>query len=206
MKHRLSVRNRYRIVAGLLGGQMGALLDVGARDCRLQAYLDPARLHYSAADAVAGLDHHLDLERPLALAERSFDHVVALDVLEHLEAFHDGFRRLARLARRTLLISLPNMAAARHRLSFLLRGRLDTGKYDLLPRHQGDRHRWVTSLPAMDRVIIELGRAEGFEAVAIVDEFDGAVPLRLALAALRRLRLVSRAFASERSVYLLARR
>lgn len=205
MKHRLSLRNRYRIAASLLAGESGSLLDIGARDRRLRAYLDPERLQYVAADTVAGLDHQIDLERPLALADRTFDHVVALDVLEHLENLQDGFHRLARLARRSLVISLPNMASARHRLSFLLGGRLATGKYDLLPQHQGDRHRWVTTIPATERVIEALGAQEGFRPAAIVDELDGPPPLRLALGVLRGLRLATRAFAVERSVHLLVR-
>ena len=118
------------------------LVDVGARDRVLQRYL-PSGSSYLSADVVPGHDLLWNLEQPIDAPDRAYDHVVALDVLEHLEYPHRALRELIRIARRSVFISLPNMSALSFRLTYFRTGRL-SGKYDLLPQHQGDRHRWIT--------------------------------------------------------------
>jgi len=136
-------RSKYQIVGQQVAGLTGTLVDVGARDRVLQGYLPPG-LGYLSADVSAGHDFLWNLEEPVGAPADAYDVVVALDVLEHLEQIHQAYRELLRIARHKLFVSLPNMTCLSLRLQFFTTGYLG-GKYDLLPAHQGDRHRWLTS-------------------------------------------------------------
>ena len=134
---------KYKYVARRTSALRGKLLDIGARDCILKKYLQSPALQYFSADLGAGHDYQIDLEKPLAPGDGEFDVVAALDVLEHLENPHQALRELLRITKTKLFISLPNMACLSFRLRFLREGKL-SDKYALLPRRQGDRHRWLT--------------------------------------------------------------
>jgi len=170
--------DKYRTVGALLQGASGRLLDVGARDRRLAAFLGPGIVYHSA-DLGPGHDVALDLERPLDLPDRAYDHVVALDVLEHVERAHDAMRELARIASRQLIIALPNLATLRRRVTFLLTGTVGTRKYDLEREHQGDRHRWLTTYAQMNRFVEENGREAGFRLVSLIEELEAPWPGRI---------------------------
>ncbi|MGA1794311.1 MAG: class I SAM-dependent methyltransferase [bacterium] len=141
--------SRYEVASALLSKKKGTLIDLGSRDRRLLEFLDTGgaspSLTYYSADIEHGHDYAVDLERPLPFKDGQFDYVVILDVLEHLEHIHQAFDECARIARKELIVSLPNMSTLIHRVHFLLRGSLKTGKYDLYGDHQGDRHRWLTT-------------------------------------------------------------
>lgn len=112
------VRSRYRVVGDILRNTEGILLDIGARDRRLARELDPHRLRYYSAELSGGCDYQMDLEQELDLPDLAYDYVVALDVLEHIEHIYQTFRELARITRRCLIVSLPNMATLPRRWSF----------------------------------------------------------------------------------------
>ena len=138
----LTHESKYEIVGRRLSGLTGTVVDVGARDRRLKDYL-PAHVEYLSADVTPGHDLCWNLEVPLLVPDGSYDTIVALDVLEHVELIHRAFDELLRVARRRVFVSLPNMACLSFRLQYLLDGRL-SAKYDLDLDHQGDRHRWLT--------------------------------------------------------------
>lgn len=141
----LTWQSKYQLVGQQVASLSGTLVDVGARDRILQGFI-PSHLKYLSADIIAGHDLLWNLEEPLPVADSSYDVVVALDVLEHLENIHQAYREMLRVARYKLFVSLPNMTCFSWRLLFFKKGYL-SGKYDLLPNHQGDRHRWLTSYP-----------------------------------------------------------
>jgi len=136
-------QSKYALVGRLLADTVGTLVDVGARDRVLSSHL-PRTLRYASADASGNHDYLWDLERAIPCDDANFDVVVALDVLEHVEGIHLAIGELMRITRRKMIVSFPNMGCISHRVAFLLSGRL-SGKYDLLPEHQGDRHRWLTT-------------------------------------------------------------
>ena len=123
----------------------GRVLDVGADQCYLKKHL-PAGTSYFGIGRGDSLDQQVDLEQiPLPFPDSSFDCVLCLDVLEHLGNIHDVFDELCRIARRYLIISLPNPYAlfyrwircghrpgTPHPMKFY---GLPTGKPE-------DRHRW----------------------------------------------------------------
>src|SRR5687768_17215242 len=146
MRRRVSLRDKYRLTASLLADRKGSLLDFGSRDRRLARELPDWQ--YFSADRGGNHDYDLDLEQPIEpIHDRAFDAVVALDVLEHVEHCHAAARELFRIARTDVVLALPNMASYQHRLSFALRGRLSTDKYDLRGAPTLDRHRWLTVTP-----------------------------------------------------------
>jgi hypothetical protein len=200
-----SIRDKYRLVAELLRDAEGTLLDVGARDRRLAQELRGGRLRYFSADVDEGHDYRLDLERPLPLVDRQFDHVVVLDVLEHLEHIHLGFGELARIAAKNLIVALPNLATLPRRLTFLLGGSLRTGKYDLAVEATGDRHRWLTVYPQINAFIAVNAHAAGFEMVKIIEELEGGrIGARAGMAA-ARLGLLPAGWLTQRCIYYLRR-
>jgi SAM-dependent methyltransferase len=136
------------------GAERARLLDVGCRGCELKPHVAEFA-DYTGVDLLqnpAGtVDHVLDVERGLPFPDRAFDYVVALDLVEHLNGFHEGMVELERVTSRTLVVMLPNLAHLFARLSFLTRGSFAfTDKYDLGHGAVLDRHRWVTVLPQMD--------------------------------------------------------
>jgi len=133
---------RYEVVAQLMENKTGSLLDAGARDRILSQYL-PATLQYFSSDMGDGHDYQWNMEQPAPFADGQFDYVIGMEVLEHVESIQAALRELVRIARREVIITLPNMSCLTFRLTFMFTGRL-SGKYDLGMVHPGDRHRWLT--------------------------------------------------------------
>lgn len=149
--------SKYQIVANRTAEMTGTLVDVGARDTVLCLYIQAGRLQYLSSDVVPGHDLCWDLEKPLEAPSNSFEVVVALDVLEHVEMIHDALRELLRIAKEKLFVSLPNMTCLSFRLHFFRYGQL-SGKYVLFPEYQGDRHRWLTSYPQVCAFVQHIAR------------------------------------------------
>lgn len=163
--------SKYELVAQRTAGLTGTLVDVGARDKVLTRYLPAGALKYQSSDVVAGHDFQWDLERPIPAPAGAFDVVVALDVLEHVEAIHAALTELIRISRQKVFLSLPNMTALAFRLHFLRHGLL-SDKYSLLPDHQGDRHRWLTSYPQVTHFVGTIAQQTGCQ-VAQYDLLTG---------------------------------
>jgi SAM-dependent methyltransferase len=176
----LSFRSKYNITAALLAGRTGTLLDVGARDRALERHLRGGRLAYHSADRSGEQDHTLDLEHALSLGDGSFDVVVALDCLEHVDRLHAALHELIRVSRAATVVALPNLACWQHRLSFLWRGRLATDKYDLTSSPPDDRHRWLTVLPQTDDFVRANVPAATHRLTHIVHETTGGPAARIA--------------------------
>ncbi len=150
-----------------------SLLDVGCRDCVLKRYLSP-NIDYHGMDLFQNADnsveHVADFSNGVQFEDRSFSVVVALDLVEHLDDFHTGMKELFRLADKTLILMLPNMAHAFFRWEFLKSGRL-TDKYDLSYGMGQDRHRWLTTIPQIDNYVSAFANANGarYQVIRIVD-------------------------------------
>jgi hypothetical protein len=124
--------------------QSYSLFDVGCRTMVLKPYLTGCT-QYVGSDKTPGENVlECNLENGLPAGDKSFDVTVALDVLEHLENFHGTFKDMMRVARKLVVVSLPNMSYVGWRVRYLLGYGLG-GKYDFLPTPWPDRHRWVLS-------------------------------------------------------------
>jgi hypothetical protein len=122
----------------------GRVLDVGCRDRELEDALAHRGLVYVGLDLSTTGDVVADLGAGLPFRDRTAEVVVALDVLEHTDDIHLAFGELCRVARRYVILSLPNQYEARARW-MSLRGR-HSGKWGLPPVPRRDRHRWLFTL------------------------------------------------------------
>lgn len=110
---------RAREMARLMPDNVQSMLDVGTGDGRL---LQPLLAHLAPVPTVVGLDRsatalrHLDglatqgSADDLPFASRSFDVVIACEILEHLPkpVFDAARAELARVAGRSVIITVPN--------------------------------------------------------------------------------------------------
>jgi SAM-dependent methyltransferase len=124
----------------------GCILDVGCRSGNLKHVLGErsVRVRYLGLDLSPPADVIANLEKGLPFSDKTLDVVVALDVLEHTDNIHEAFDELCRIARKFVVITLPNIYELKGRIKFLL-GRPISGKYGLPPDHLTDRHRWLFS-------------------------------------------------------------
>lgn len=138
-----------------------SLLDLGCRTMDLKPMLKGCKDYYGT-DFVAGEGvYECNLEEGLGqFKDQSYDIVVALDVLEHLESAHKTFQEALRVAKQGVFVSLPNMFYIKFRLNFLM-GKGLSGKYDFPTQPIMDRHRWVLSYTQAVDFIQE--NARGYE-------------------------------------------
>ena len=137
--HQRADRSRY--IADRFGDALQpSLLDVGCDRALLRDLLPLES--YTGVDMGGTPDLQLNLEKVerLPFDDRSFDAVVCSDVLEHLDNLHHVFSELVRVARRSLLVSLPNnWCNARRPIE---RGKGHMAHYGLPDTPPVDRHKW----------------------------------------------------------------
>jgi SAM-dependent methyltransferase len=130
-----------RRFAALLAGRV---LDVGCDQAVLRQLLSDVA--YVGVDISGKPDLQLNLEQieRLPFDDASFDCVVCVDVLEHLDNLHAMFGELIRVAKRYVILALPNnWANARKPIG---RGSGSLSKYGLPAEPPADRHKWFFSL------------------------------------------------------------
>ena len=118
------VYEKYSAVDDLLKSDVRSLLDVGCRDAILRKHIRP-QIEYTGVDIVPGpgVDKVANIEDGLPFADREFDAVVALDLLEHTNNIWFAFDELVRVARRQVVIVLPNVYHWSSRVRFSWAGR-----------------------------------------------------------------------------------
>ncbi len=130
-----------------------SLLDLGCRTMALKPLLTSCREYYGTDFVAAEGVYECNLEMGLPqFSDNAFDVVTALDVLEHLEHTHNVLKEALRVAKKAVIVSLPNMYYIRFRLNFLLKGHL-SGKYAFPINPIMDRHRWVLSYTEAENFI-----------------------------------------------------
>ena len=144
------------------------ILDVGADRGELRRHL-PENAEYTTAGLEPHHDIRVDLEGPLPLPANTYDCVLGLDVLEHVDRIHALFDELCRVSRRYVIVSLPNP------WSSFFRG-LRHGyyaperpiKFYWLPTEPPtDRHKWFFAGSEAKRFIKERGERNRFHVVQI---------------------------------------
>lgn len=138
--------NRCEMAVNLIDGNFNSLLDVGCRDKVLKKYLSN-NIKYLGIDLSNDNDEEIlqhNLEKGIPLDNSSFDIVLALDVLEHLENIHFLYAELLRVARYEIIVALPNMYHWMYRTKYFFGYDLSEAKYRLSKQRILDRHRWIT--------------------------------------------------------------
>ena len=131
-----------------------SILDIGCRGKELKGLL-------TGVGTYQGVDLHEDdevmfhdLEKKIPIDDASFDVVVALDVVEHVENAHQLVSEMLRISRDKVIVSLPNMYHWKYRIR-MLRGKDIGAKYRFPVRPIKDRHRWLTSYDNSREFILE---------------------------------------------------
>lgn len=121
------------------------VLDVGCDQAVLRDILPPG-VRYTGIDIGGNPDIRLNLEETdrLPFEDDAFAVVICTDVLEHLDNLHAMFSELVRVARRHVIISLPNNWNSARRA--IARGSGRIAHYGLPPNPPDDRHKWFFSL------------------------------------------------------------
>jgi len=125
----------------------GRILDVGADQCYLKEYLGEESKYFGIGLGKA-VDININLEKlKIPFKDSSFDCVLCLDVLEHLDNIYDVFDDICRVTKKYLIISLPNP----HSIFwyYLMHGDYEENQhmkfYGLPVERPDDRHKWFFS-------------------------------------------------------------
>lgn len=123
--------------------EIRSVLDVGCRESELSDHL-PKDIVYAGADLFQNSRSRVTYVGDITSATipQSYDAVVALDILEHVESPSKLFDRLMAVSGQYLLVSFPNCYDLKSRLRFLSGGPLG-GKYVFQEQEPLDRHRWL---------------------------------------------------------------
>jgi len=136
--------------------EVNSVLDVGCDKKYLKKHLSD-KVNYTGIDIAGNPDIYFDLDKgkKLPFKDNSFDLVVSLDVLEHLENIHFVFDELIRVSSKYIIISLPNPVS--EMIAYFLGRKYsksfeqlkEFGKYmkfyGLPLEKPKDRHRWFFS-------------------------------------------------------------
>lgn len=139
----------------------GKILDVGANKGYLSRFVGKDA-GYVTLDIKPPADILLDLEKKkLPFKNNSFDCVLCLDVLEHLDNPHDVFDEICRVARRYVIISMPNPWA--EFITLLRKGYYSPDKpmkfYNLPSNAPSDRHKWFYGVHEAEKFIVSRGKS-----------------------------------------------
>lgn len=135
----------------------GEILDVGADKCYIKKYLSAGKTSYTGIGLGENVDININLEKEkMPFDDDSFDCVLCLDVLEHLDNLHDVFDEICRVSKKYVIISLPNPYGA---LWNYLKNPSTYNRnqnlkfYGLPPEKPEDRHKWFFSTTEAKRFI-----------------------------------------------------
>lgn len=116
----------------------GSILDVGSRDDTAERIFGK-KVELIDKNNPDAKPFNWDVEK-LPYADNSFDTLVCLDTLEHITSIHDGVDDLIRVAKRNVIISLPN--CWRREFRRIKRGYGSGASYGFPPERPFDRHHW----------------------------------------------------------------
>jgi SAM-dependent methyltransferase len=152
--------------------QGAKILDVGADKCYLKQHLDE-KTSYWGIGLGGDTDQKVNLEREaIPFEDNTFDCVLCLDVLEHLENIHEVFDELCRVTRRYTIVSLPNPYADLWRM--LRSGEYRHGVamkfYGLPLEPPEDRHKWFFSKEEAEKFIVYRAAKNNMKIVQLDNE------------------------------------
>lgn len=133
-----------------------SILNIGGGQKR---YLNESGFLVTEIDKEGDNDLNLNLDTidKLPFDNKSFDTILALDVLEHLENFHFIFEEILRISKKYVIISLPNSLQEIFPI-FLNKKKKNENESGLYNKFYGlplkkpsDRHRWFLTISDIER-------------------------------------------------------
>jgi ubiquinone/menaquinone biosynthesis C-methylase UbiE len=170
--YKLFYRTRYEkaaFIARVFGKYFregGKVLDVGGGRGYLKGFIKNSYTCVDIIDEPGIFRVNLEKER-LPFPDDEFDIVICTDVLEHLDNLHEVFDEIVRVARRYIIVSLPNMFSLGFRLQILF-GKDNIKFYGLPPKRPKDRHKWFFSYNQARSFIHQMAREKN---LVILEEF-----------------------------------
>lgn len=150
----------------------GSVLDVGCGRRALASCLPRPDL-YTGVDFKPPCDVTVNLERdPLPFDDDSYDTVTCLDVLEHLDAAHRVFDECCRVARSSVIISLPNPARD-FLLNVFQQGAGKLKYYGFPGENPGNRHRWFFGFEEAEQFVRESAARNNWHVEQLDSAHDG---------------------------------
>ncbi|NBB80755.1 MAG: methyltransferase domain-containing protein [Verrucomicrobia bacterium] len=122
-----------------------SVLDIGCYEAPIRTIID-ASVEYTGVDIVGDPDIELNLEECdcLPFQDSSYHTVICIKVLEHLDCLHRIMDELFRVAKKEVIVSLPNCwNSARTPIA---RGSGTIAHYGLPLERPVDRHKWFLSV------------------------------------------------------------
>ena len=157
----------------------GRILDVGADECHIKQHL-PEGVEYWGIGMGGNPDQQVNLElEKVPFPDNSFDCVLCLDVLEHLNNIHEVFDDLCRVTQRYVIISLPIPWASLFHALLLgyYRPNRPMKQYGLPVEPVEDRHKWFFSSEEAQRFITFRAKKNGMHVIQ-VDSYGSMHMLR----------------------------
>lgn len=152
--HNITRPDRNRFCAEILQSKeaKGSVLNIGSGGEEFLKQNLPD-LKITDIDICGKVDHVINLETdlPLPFENNSYETVICLDVLEHIDTFHSVFEEILRISSKNIILSLPNCSANYFQNLILNRQpfadkRHEFGKYEKfygIPYQRPvDRHKW----------------------------------------------------------------
>jgi hypothetical protein len=175
LPHRSDARLAAVITRGILLQlpEMKSVLDIGCGDGVVGSLL-PAPCSYRGIDLSNAsiyeqnpTDKRITYSSPdqldsvLASSEAA-DAVLMLDVLEHTRQFSDLFERAIPLAKRYLIVSLPNELFALDRLRLLTGKEHPAHSLDLISLPEGFKHQYLINIAKARGILSAAAESQGF--------------------------------------------
>jgi len=153
---------------------VGNILDVGADQCYFKEHLGNKANYIGIGLSSDKLDLKINLEKQsFPYKDNSFDVVLCFDVLEHLDNIHEVFDELCRVARKYLIISLPNPWVSFMGMlkgGYYKHGEFPMKFYNLPTNPPNDRHKWFYGVHEAEKFLKERGKMNGMKILQVDKE------------------------------------
>jgi SAM-dependent methyltransferase len=153
--------------------QAQKILDVGADKCYLKRHLDESATYWGIGLG-GSPDQQVDLEKQaIPFGNNSYDVVLCLDVLEHVENIHALFDELCRVSSKFIVISLPNPWSDFYDMlrTKNYKPRRPMKFYGLPLEKPEDRHKWFFSCEEAEKFVQYRANLNNFGVIQM--DYDG---------------------------------
>lgn len=155
-----------------------SILDVGADECHMKKLIGE-ETKYVGIGIGGNPDIEVNLEtQTIPFEDNSFECVMCLDVLEHLDNIHGTFDELCRVSSKYVIISLPNSYRDFLGMMFAPESqKVHNFKYYGLPVEKpDDRHKWFFSNSDAINFVTKRGEMQNMKVVQIDTDNEGKAP------------------------------